>query len=331
MHLHQEPQVVANGHHSNFPSHVVSPQRSTFPRSKMVLRLALLVAVLGGVAAAAGLLWQGDGGSFSVTTIRDQAVEIYGRGLYRNDTLLYVGNNRSSDIVTLVFGIPLLAISGVLTARGSVRGRLILLGTLGFFVYTSATYALGGVAYNQMFLVYVALFASSLFAFVATFLTFDMKAVNQAFSSDLPRRPVGGFLIASGLITLGIWLMEPLSSLLSGEVPKTLETHTTLFTHAFDMAVIVPAAILAGVMILRRRLFGYVVAFSLLILEALLLPLITIATVVQIDIGIDFGPAEIAGPIAGFSLFAVLSLWVIVAVLRRVPTVHSQVLEVVQQ
>ncbi len=60
MHLRPEPQVVSDGHHSNFPDQVVSAPRPTSRRSKMVLRLALLVAVLGGVAAGAGLLWQGD-------------------------------------------------------------------------------------------------------------------------------------------------------------------------------------------------------------------------------------------------------------------------------
>jgi hypothetical protein len=85
------------------------------------------------------------------------------------------------------------------------------------------------------------------------------------------------------------------------------------------MAVIVRAAALAGVMILRHRVFGYVVAFSLLVLEALLLPFIAIATMVQVDLGMEFEPPEIIGPIAGFGVFAVLSLWVIVAILRRVP------------
>jgi hypothetical protein len=95
-----------------------------------------------------------------------------------------------------------------------------------------------------------------------------------------------------------------------------------LFTHAFDIAVIVPAVIAAGVMILRGKAFGYVIAFSLLVLEALLLPLIAIATVVQIDLGIEFTPAEIVGPIAGFGVFAAGALAVIVAILRRVPPVR---------
>jgi hypothetical protein len=71
-------------------------------------------------------------------------------------------------------------------------------------------------------------------------------------------------------------------------------------------------------MILRRRPFGYVVAFSLLVLEAFLLPLITIATILQIRLGLSFAPGEVVGPIAGFSVFALLAVWVIASILRNV-------------
>jgi hypothetical protein len=76
--------------------------------------------------------------------------------------------------------------------------------------------------------------------------------------------------------------------------------------------------LIAGALILRRRPFGYVVAFSLLVLEALLMPLITIATIAQVRLGISFTPGEIVGPIAGFSVFAALSIWVIASLLRHV-------------
>jgi hypothetical protein len=53
----------------------------------------------------------------------------------------------------LILGVPLLAVSVLLHLRGSLRGRFLLLGTLGFLLYVSAGYALGAVAYNEMFLV----------------------------------------------------------------------------------------------------------------------------------------------------------------------------------
>ena len=60
-------------------------------------------------------------------------------------------------------------------------------------------------------------------------------------------------------------------------------------------------------------------AASLLLLEALLLPLIAIATVVQVRMGLSFSAAEVVGPIVGFAAIAALALWALTAVLRHVP------------
>jgi hypothetical protein len=288
--------------------------------SRRVIALSLALGALAALVAVVGLLWEGTGGPTPVETIRGEAAELFGRGLYSDDTTFIAGNNRASDLVMLVAGLPLLAVSLHLYTKGSLRARLLLLGTQGFFLYVGASYALGGVAYNEMFLAYVALFSAGLFAFVVTFLSFTTNDLRWAARPDLPRRLVGRFMIASGVVTFAIWVMDPVASLLSGDPPKTLDSYSTLFTHAFDLAVIVPGALVAGVMILRGRGFGYVVAFSLLVLEALLLPLIAIATYVQVDLGIHFEPGEIVAKIGGFSILAIVSVLAIVTVLRRVPT-----------
>jgi phosphate/sulfate permease len=49
------------------------------------------------------------------------------------------------------------------------------------------------------------------------------------------------------------------------------------------------------------------------------MPIITIATILQFRLGVTFTPPEVVGPIAGFSILAVAAVWVIVAVLRRIP------------
>lgn len=291
----------------------VSAQRRA---PKFVVWLAGLAGVLGLVVAGAGVLLGGDADPVAASSIRGEAVELYGHGLYEFDTVFHGANNRSTDLVTLLFGLPLLAISlrGVL--RGSTRGRLLLLGTLGFFVYGSVGYALGAVAYNDMFLVYVAYFSVSLFAFVVTFAS--LVPGKRQVVTDLPRRGPGVFMLVSGVMVLAIWLMDPVGGLLEDGPPRGLDTYTTLFTHALDMAVIAPAAIAAGAMILKRRWIGYVTAFSLLILEALLMPIITIGTIFQVQLGVTFTPPEVVGPIAGFSILAVAAIWVTFAVLRQI-------------
>jgi hypothetical protein len=319
-----EERIRRNGHGSNevvIEADIDSGSRQV---SRTVARLALLAGALGLISALVGLLWRGSGDAVSATTFLGDEVDLFGRGLYEHDTVFFAANNFATDLVLLVLALPLLGISLRMYMHGSLRGRLLLLGTLGFLLYYGATYALGGVAYNELFLVYVAMFSACLFAFVGTLTSFDGQMVARTFSGDLPRRLAGRFMIGSAVVTLGIWMMDPVASLLSGDPPKGLETHTTLFTHAFDLAVIVPAAFLAGSMILRRESFGYVIAFSLIVLEAFLLPIITVATVVQVRLGVEFTPGEIVGPIVGFGVLAVLSIWVMSSILRNVQATASQ-------
>ena len=286
--------------------------------SNAVAWLSALILVLALVAAGAGLFWPGGEGPSSYTTVRGQTVELYGRGLYRYDTLFGGAGNRGTDAVVLTLGFPLLAVCTVLYRRGSLRGTLLLTGALTYFLYVYASAALGTVAYNELFLVYVALFSASLFALALAFRSIDLRALPAHCSPRLPRRGPAGFLFASALVTAAIWLLDPVTGLRMGEPPEILKTSTTLFTHALDLAIIVPAVALAGLLILRRAPLGYAMAVPLLVLEAMLAPVIIAQTVSQVSAGVAFTPAEIAGPIAGFLVLAVAAIWVIVALLRHI-------------
>lgn len=286
--------------------------------SNAVVWLSALIAVLALVAAGVGLFY-GDGGSpFTFTSLRGQTVEIYGQGLYRYDTLFQGAGNKGTDTVTLFLGIPLLVLSVLLYRRGSLRGGLLLMGALTWFLYTYASYALGPVAYNNLFLVYVALFSASLFALVLAFRSFDVRALSDHFSARMPRRGPAVFMFASALVTLVVWLIAPITALMQDQPPERLDTYTTLFTNALDLAIIVPIVFLAGVLILRCDPLGYLIAFPLLVLEALLAPMITAQTVSQLRAGVTFPPGQILGPIGGFATIAVVAIWVIVILLCNV-------------
>jgi hypothetical protein len=76
---------------------------------RTVLALSVLAGLLAAAAAVTGLVWQTDGAVTSVTTLWGESVELFGRGLYRNDTLFVAGANISSDTVSLTLGLPVLA------------------------------------------------------------------------------------------------------------------------------------------------------------------------------------------------------------------------------
>lgn len=82
--------------------------------------------------------------------------------LYRDNrfvTLAWFGN----DWVTLIVAVPILVTALTLSVRGSLRAQLVWLGMLNYTLYNFGFY-LFGAAYNRFFLIYVALFALSIFA-----------------------------------------------------------------------------------------------------------------------------------------------------------------------
>ncbi|MDP8948067.1 MAG: hypothetical protein M3N09_08220 [Actinomycetota bacterium] len=285
--------------------------------SNVVVLLSALIAVLALVAAGAGLFWQGGDGPYSFTTLRGQTAEIYGQGLYRYDTLFSGAGYKGQDAVVLFLGIPLLVVSTLIYRRGSLRGGLLLVGTLAYFLYTYASMALGA-TYNELFLLYVALFSISLYAFVLAFTAIDLRTLGSRFSARMPRLGPAIFMLASGLVTLVVWGGPIVSALIGGEPPERLDTYTTKFTEALDLATITPATFLAGVLILRREPLGYLIALSLLVLEAMLAPLIVTQTVFQVSAGVTYPLGQIVGPITGFVSLAVVAIWITVAILRNI-------------
>lgn len=285
--------------------------------SPTIVGLATLIAALALIAAGAGLFWHDAGSSYRFTTPRGQTVELYGRGLYRFDTRFMAASSRGTDAVTLILGIPLLIVATLRYRRGSLRWGLLLVGTLGYFLYVYASLTLNA-AYNDLFLVYVALCSASLFALILAYRSIELPALQSHFLPNLPRRGPALFMVASGLVTLIIWLSPLLSALVQGQPPALLGSSTTMVTDALDLAIITPATIIAGALILRRSPLGYLIACSLLVLEMLLAPLIAAQTVSQVVAGVSFSAGQIVGPIAGFSILGLGAVVVTVALLRAI-------------
>lgn len=285
--------------------------------SSTITWLSALIAVLALVAAGSGLFWQGEGDTFTFTTLRGETVEMYGRGLYRYDTLFTGAGNRGTDAITLLLGIPFLLLSLRLYRRGSLRGGLLLAGVIAYFLYVYASLALSA-AYNNLFLVYIVLFSASLFALLLAFASVNLQALPAHFSPRLPRLSVAVFMFASGLVTFVVWLGPLLSALLQDEPPHLLGSYTTKVTDVLDLGIITPATFAAGLLILRRAALGYLVALALLVLEVSLAPLIAVQTISQVSAGVSFSTGEIVGPMAGFVVLALLAIRFIVALLRNI-------------
>ena len=159
-----------------------------------VVVLSSLTALLAAIAAATGLFSKGSGAPIPFTTLRGQTAQISGRGLYRYDTLFFAAGFRGQDAVALFLGVPLMVLSIILYQRGSVSGQLLLAGALGYFLYLYASMALGA-SYNKLFLLYIAIFSASLFAFIQVFSAVRLVLVTAQVPAGLPRGGLAAFML----------------------------------------------------------------------------------------------------------------------------------------
>lgn len=277
--------------------------------------LVPLIGILALVASGAGLFWQGGSGPFLFTTLHGQTVEIYGRGLYQNDTVFAAAGFKGADAVVLFVGLPLLAISFILYRRGSLWGRFLLTGTLAYFLYIGASLTFSA-AFNRLFLVYTALFSASLFALIAAITTIDTQALPGLISPRLPHRAMAVFMFVAGLGTFLLWLSELVGPILQGGTPENLGPYTTMFTYGLDSATITPAAVLVGIYLLRRKALGYLLAPPLLILCILNGLNVLAATASQTLAGIIFPPGVYVGMVGSWVVMGVFALWLAIAFFR---------------
>lgn len=297
------------------PAPCAARSRPAVRVSRAVVALAAGMAVLALAASLAGLFWPGGAGPSTYVTPRGDEVQLYGRGVYAFDSVFTGANNRAMDVVVLVLGVPLLAASTIGYRRRSAGAGLVLTGVAAYFLYAYASMSLI-TAFNWLFLVYVALFSAALFMLILLFAAIDLRALPADVLDRLPHRGPVALMLASGAVTAVVWLSPIFQALAEGGVPARTEGYATAVTYALDLAVIVPATLLGGVLVLRRAAVGYQITFALLGIVIFLGPSIVLATWFQSRAGLEFTAAEAAGPIAGFLVVALAALWVLASVLR---------------
>jgi hypothetical protein len=284
------------------------------PSRGVIVALGAVIVVLAALATIVGLFARPD--PVAVVTVRGSTAELFGGGVYRYDSVFAGAGNRGTDAVTLLVAIPLLVLCLLGSRRASLRWDLMLSGAVAWFLYVYLTMAVGS-AFNPLFLVYVALFSAGLWMLGLVIRNVDL--VRLAGQVDrLPRVGPAVLMLVSAVATAMIWLVPILVAQLAGDTPARLDSYTTVVTTAIDAAVITPAALVAGILILRRSAVGYLMAFPLVVLEAMLAPMIAAQTISQVLAGVSFQPGEIIGPLAGFVVLAGAAVWVQVSVLRVV-------------
>ncbi len=274
--------------------------------------LVLLIGLLSFFATMEGLWNQTPGSPYLYTNHRGETVMINGHGLYYYDTASMADQAQANDLITLFIGLPILAISSWLAFRGSLRGQLLLTGTVGFFLYTYMSMTML-TAFNALFLVYVAIFGLCFYAFVLCMTSFDMKTLPDHFPAQLPRRWIAALLLGMAAFLTLLWLGVTLKPVLQNQV-AALDNTTTFVIQAMDLVFIVPLAVLAAILLLRRRAWGYLLT-SVFVMKVAVLGLAVAAMGINQTLA---GSAEGLGMVVAFLVITVLNAAAAVVLLTNI-------------
>ncbi|MEH7108508.1 hypothetical protein [Bacillus sp. JJ1764] len=250
--------------------------------------LTLFISLFSILTTSVGIFSNQGPGEYKFQSIYGETISIYGKGLYQHDSASMALQAIAQDYVTLFLGVPLLLISLYFSKKDFLKGRLILTGTLGYFLYTYVSYSFLSM-YNRFFLVYVLLMSLSFFAFTLSIMSFNIPRLPEYFHEKLPRGLIGAVLIFVSTAFGILWMGKIAPSLSNGNPPVGIEHYTTMVIQALDLGFIIPIGLLAGILLIKRKPFGYLLASIITIKLITLLTALTAMILLQILAGIKVG------------------------------------------
>jgi hypothetical protein len=276
---------------------------------KPISLLVGFIIFLSIVAASYGIFSSQGQGESEYKSIFGETVSIYGKGLYQHDSVPIAAQAIAQDYVTLFLGIPLLLFSLFFARKGLLKGRLVLTGTLGYFLYTYVSYSFLSM-YNSFFLIYVLLMSACFFAFTLAIMSFDKPMVPRYFDKKLPVTFIGCFLLFVSVIFTLMWLGKVAPTLMKEVPPVGLEHYTTLVIQALDLGFVIPTSILAAILLMKRKPYGYLLASVMIIKDITLLTALSAMVVLQMLAGMK-GMFVMLAIVVLFNLIVIYCMYLI--------------------
>lgn len=282
---------------------------------KTIRFLVIIIVIMSGIATSSAIFSHDGPGSYSYKSIRGKEVIIYGKGLYKDMSAEVAPQGLAQDHVTLLIGIPLLIISFGMAGKGSLRARYLLTGTVGYFLVTYLFYLVMGM-YNAMYLTYVILLSASFFAFYLLMQSFEPGTLKESFKPQTPTGLTGGFLIFNAIAIALLWLSILIPPLTDGSiVPVQVEHYTTLIVQGLDLAILLPAGFISGLLLIRRQPTGYLFAPVYFVFLSLLMTALTSKVIAMHYLGFNTVPAIFIIPL--FNLCSVVGTVILLRNIRR--------------
>ncbi|MBZ5563736.1 MAG: hypothetical protein LAP13_15105 [Acidobacteriia bacterium] len=216
----------------------------TQPAGRSVFWLSFPIAALVVVTSWAGLFWP---------------------STYAQETLNWATQGRGGDVVNVALVVPVLVVSATLALRGSQPARLVWMGSLLYLLYNFIIYTLA-VHFNALFLIYCGTLGLSFYALAGSLPSLPAEEIARSYGPGAPAKTVAlVFLVLASLAAVG-WLQEDIPALLSHQTPQNIKDLGLLTNpvHVLDLALLLPGLVVTAIMLLRRKVLGFVFAPALI-------------------------------------------------------------------
>lgn len=275
--------------------------------------LITIIIIVSAISSFIGIFSNNGSGQYNITSIHGEAVTIYGKGIYKNDSISLVAQGKAQDLVILILGIPMLIISMIVLKKESLKGKLLLTGTLAYFLYTYISYTFLW-NYNYLFLPYILLMSCSFFAFILSIMEIDVANLKGKFKEKLPTKLIGGFQVFLGTAIGLMWIGIIAQSLKTGTVATGLDHYTTLVIQGMDLGFVVPVSILSGILMIKKNNYGYLFS-SIIIIKGF--SMISTINAMQINMMIS-GVAVSLVTLSMFTLANIGCIYLFIVLLRNI-------------
>lgn len=192
--------------------------------------------------------------------------------IYGRETPLWAAQGIGQDWIDLVVVSPVVAVCALLARRGSRTAQLAFAGALIYLLYSFVLYAFA-VHFNRLFLVYVATLGIAFYLLIGLALALHRQQAMSWFRTPPPlARAAGAFLIVVAAAFALLWLSDVIPALVRGSSPAGLDDVglATNPIYVIDLAVILPALLATGIMLIRKQTAAFVVAPILLAFNVLM-------------------------------------------------------------
>ena len=157
--------------------------------------------------------------------------------------------------------------------RGSLRGLIVWLGLLAYYLYGYALYAFGP-QYTSRYPLYVAIVGLAAFTLVMVSLSLDIPAFDSHLRGRIPARLISALFLTIVISLAPVWMAMMISAIRDGK-PSLFAT-----IHVLDLAFVFPTLIVTAFGLWRQRPWSYVLAGPMLVLAATMMGSLVVSEII---------------------------------------------------